>query len=472
MERREFLRTAGCGTLGLIASGYLPRSNAAELTADNFMSMFASDDPAVLKLTEGIYRKCIIDKVLPPKGHLKHSWIAPGGGYQAQWVWDTMFVVDLLSVLPGQKQVIREVFQNYWDFQVRWNAKTPEYAHDMLPCFMDPKHTDDRWLRYPAISQIPIITWGLERVYNRNGDKELLRQSLKHVEKFHQWYWRERDVTNIGLIAVGSYDGSAKHARCETFDHECNMDGLKMTNHPTRKSEKENPWRGNIFERGWEKRKMQKEGPWYGDICITGNTAFLILGEQCLVRLAKIMGDKEMAARRQVKIDKSIKAMRKYMWDDKEGIFLSVHRDTLKKIPVATIGSWMALEAGVPTKKMADRMAKLMRSPRWNTPLPVPTVDRMDKRWESDRFWRGDVWPPTNYLTAGGFARYGHHDLAADICDRTIANAIKNGVSERYDSISGKALGVDYLGMTCTLITMMLDGLTRKHKLKLIKKLV
>ncbi|MBW7991083.1 MAG: hypothetical protein FVQ84_13855 [Planctomycetes bacterium] len=443
MKRRDFLRTAGCGTLGLIASGCLLQGNAAESKTNDFMSLFESDDPAVMKLTEEIYRKCILGKVFEPEGTLKHNWIAPGGGYRGQWIWDTMFVVDLLSILPGRKKVIRDVFQNYWDFQVRWNAKMPDYAHDMIPCMIEP--AKENWLEYPAYSQIPILAWGLERVYNRNGDKELLKQSLKALEKFHEWYWRERNVTNIGLIAVGSYSGVTQHARFETFDYECNMDGLKMTHHPRRTGE--------------------KEGPWYGDTCITGNTSFLIMAEKSLVRLAKIMGEKEMAVRRQVRIDKSVDAMRTHMWDEEAGIFLSVQRDTLEKVPVATIGSWMPLAAGVPTKKMAARMAKLMRSSSWNTPLPVPTVDRKDKRWKSDGFWRGDVWPPTSYLAASGLANYGEHKLAAEISDKTVANAIKNGISEHYDSISGKTLGVEYLGMTCTIVTMMLDGLTSKYKL-------
>ena len=43
-----------------------------------------------------------------------------------------MFVVDLLSILPGKKQVIRDIFQNYWDFQDRWNQRMPAYARDMV----------------------------------------------------------------------------------------------------------------------------------------------------------------------------------------------------------------------------------------------------------------------------------------------------------------------------------------------------
>jgi glycogen debranching enzyme len=200
---------------------------------------------------------------------------------------------------------------------------------------------------------------------------------------------------------------------------------------------------------------------------VPGNTAYLIMGERSLARLAEIVGDKKMAARRKRRIEKGVKGMRNHMWDAAAGTFLSVKRGTLEKIQVATIGSWISLAAGVPTEAMARRMAEVLASPAWMTPLPVPTVDRTDKRWKSGDFWRGDVWPPTNYQIASGLAAYGHRELAADISDKTIANAIRNGISEHYDSISGKPLGVQDYCMSSTLVTMMLDGLAQKHQLKL-----
>jgi glycogen debranching enzyme len=225
------------------------------------------------------------------------------------------------------------------------------------------------------------------------------------------------------------------------------MDGLKLTNHPSRKG--------------------PDEGAWYGDICVTGNTSYLIMGERSLARLAEIVGDRQMAARRKRRIDKAVQAMRDHMWDEKAGTFLSVKRDTMEKIRVATISSWIPLTAGVPTKAMANRMAEVLASDVWQTPLPVPTVDPTDPRWRSKGFWRGDVWPSTNYQIAGGLAAYGHADLAASIADKTVANAIKNGINEHYDSISGKGIGVKDYCMSCTLVTMMLDGLTREYKVKL-----
>jgi putative isomerase len=446
MTRRRLLKTGIGGAAGLAA---LPQScddrvNIAEKGTESIRALFHGKDPEVIRLTEEVYQKCILGKVFPAEAPLEHNWIAPGGGYRGQWIWDTMFVVDLLSVLPGKDKVIRDVFQNYWDFQLRWNERMPDCAHDMIACMIEPGRKD--WVEFPAYSQIPILAWGVERTYKRTGDNELLKQCLEPLERFHEWYWRERDVTDIGLVAVGAYSGDTQHARFETFDYECNMDDLKMTTHPTRKGE--------------------KEGAWYGDICVTGNTSYLILGEKSLMRLAEVAGDEKMRARRRARIDKAVEAMRKHMWDEEAGAFLSVKRDTLERIPVATIGSWIPLAAGVPTESMAARMAEVLRSPSWQTPLPVPTVDRRDSRWKSDGFWRGDVWPPTNYQIAGGLASYGHRDLAADIADKTIANAMNNGINERYDSVSGKPLGVECLGMTCTILTMMLDGLSRSYRLK------
>ncbi|MCX6879413.1 MAG: hypothetical protein NTW21_37265 [Verrucomicrobia bacterium] len=442
MIRRQFIRTAAAVPLAGLSCNLAVAAPAPPDVA----ALFDAGRPEVLALAKQVMEKCVLDKIMPPMPPLEHPWIVPGGPYyQGQWIWDTMFVVDLLSILPGQQPVIRDIFQNYWDFQERWNKKMPEYARDMITVAIKTAPQEER-----QFSQIPILAWGVERVYQRNHDSELLTQCLGRLERFHDWFWRERDLHDNGLITLGAYTGKLQHAKWETFDYECNMDDMKMTAHPTRKG--------------------PKEGTWYADICVPGNTAYLIIGERCLVRLADIAGDKEMAARRSLRVEKGVHGMREHMWDEEAGTFLSVKRDTLKKIPVATIGSWMPLAAGVPTPAMAKRMAAVLASPAWMTPLPVPTVDRTDRRWKSDAFWRGDVWPAPNYQIAGGLAAYGHKDLAAAICDKTIANAIKNGISEHYDSVSGKGLGVSDYCMSCTLVTMMLDGLAQKHALKLRNK--
>jgi putative isomerase len=105
-------------------------------------------------------------------------------------------------------------------------------------------------------------------------------------------------------------------------------------------------------------------------------------------------------------------------------------------------------------------MARTLATPAWATPLPIPTVARTNKAFVSSSFWRGDVWPAPNYQVASGLAASGQSQMAAHIADRTVANALRAGVSERYDSLTGEPLGVAGLGMSATVLTMMLDGLT------------
>jgi len=425
---------------------------------EQIQSCFRWEDEAVGRLTLEVLDRCVLGKIFPAEPPLNHNWIGPGGGYRGQWLWDTMFVVDVLSVFPDTRQTIRDVFENFWDFQERWNREMPSFAHGMIANFLQPGNLD--WLKFPAYSQIPILAWGVERVYRRNADLELVRRALAPLEAFHDWYWRERDVTHSGLVSVGVYSENAQantieqgrnwdpvqQARFETFDFECSLDGLQLTIHP---------------RRGYN----GSEGKWYGNICLPGITAYLILAENCLARLAEIAGDETMAVRRREKAARGAEAVRRHMWDEEAGLFLAVERDTHKKIPVPTIGSWIPLHAGIPTAAMAARMAEVFQTPSWQTPLPVPTVDSRSERYAADGFWRGDVWPPTNYQIADGFARCGCKEIAADIADKTIANAMINGISEHYDSVTGKPLGVDFLGMSCTVLTLMLDGLSQKYKL-------
>lgn len=80
--------------------------------------------------------------------------------------------------------------------------------------------------------------------------------------------------------------------------------------------------------------------------------------------------------------------------------------------------------------------------------------------------WRGDVWNQINYLICQGVARYGYSELADRICDKTVANVIANGFNECYNPDTGMPLRVQNLGMSCTAITMLLDGFGKEFSLK------
>lgn len=430
-----------------------PPADLSRLQIEGLLKpLLVASDPRMFDFAVTVYQHCILGRVRPAEPPLEHDWLVPGGIYDGQWIWDTTFLTDLVAILPNQQPFIRGVYQNYWDFQQRWNRAKPDFAHGMVSNFIAPDSgpkgfTGKDWLTFPVYSQAPLLAWGVERVYARNHDLELVRRSLPGLEAFHDWYWRERDLDKIGLVTVGSYDGVVQDARYETYDNEVDLDTLTLTPHPARAAGSNN-------------------GNWYGDIYIPANTSYLLLSERSLIHLAEAAGDAALAARRRPFLEKGIAAMQQHMWDDEAGCYLGVHRSGLRKMHPATIGGMVPLYAGIPTARQSARMARALASSRWNTPIPIPSVESDDAQYKSDGFWRGDVWPTTVYQTLGGLARYGHRELVHDMAGRLLDNAIKVGVSEHYDSQSGAPLGVQYLGMSAILLTIALEGLSPRHAIR------
>lgn len=414
--------------------------------------LFSTEDGALWKFAVSVYEHCILGRIQPAEPPLRHPWLVPGGIYVGQWLWDTTFLTDLLAILPDQQDFIRGVYANFWEFQQRWNQVKPDYAQGMVANFIAPDSgpagfTGKDWLTFPGYSQAPLLAWGVERVYLRRHDLELVRQALPHLEAFHDWYWRERDLDHVGLVTVGAYDGVVQHARYETYDNEVDLDTLHLIPHPGRPAGLHN-------------------GPWYGDIYIPSNTSYLLLSEASLLRLAEACGDHALASRRRPILAKGVDAMRRHMWDETQGCFLAVPREGLHKLETATIGGMVPLYAGVPTPTQAARMASALGSAHWNTPLPIPSVDQLDAQYKSFGFWRGDVWPSPVYQTLSGLARYGHRQFVGEQAGRLLDNALRVGISEHYDSQTGKALGVPNLGMSGVLLTMALEGLSPRHAIR------
>jgi len=90
MKRRRFLKIAGAGMAlspGLeqllvaandAAAGDGVWNNSASI---DIRSLFESNNEQALALTEAVFRKCILDKIMPPTPPLENRWIVPGGPY-------------------------------------------------------------------------------------------------------------------------------------------------------------------------------------------------------------------------------------------------------------------------------------------------------------------------------------------------------------------------------------------------------
>jgi hypothetical protein len=90
MKRRKFLKIAGSGIIlspwleQLVIAAVASTAGASILddsTNPDIRSLLESNNEEALALTEAVFRKCILEKIMQPTPPLKNTWIVPGGPY-------------------------------------------------------------------------------------------------------------------------------------------------------------------------------------------------------------------------------------------------------------------------------------------------------------------------------------------------------------------------------------------------------
>jgi putative isomerase len=76
----------------------------------------------------------------------------------------------------------------------------------------------------------------------------------------------------------------------------------------------------------------------------------------------------------------------------------------------------------------------------------LPTVSRDDPAFADQQYWRGTIWPPTNYLAGQGLRRYGFEDAASALAVRSVDLFLAGFrelqlCRENYDSRTGEGGG-------------------------------
>jgi hypothetical protein len=339
--------------------------------------------------------------------------------------WDPMFVLNAWAPLDDN-EVVHDVFRDYWNV-IDNNPEAPEgsYRYGMVPCTTNPD------LPQNGNSQIPILAWGCLMVFNQTNDFELLELCIPYLDKFLTWYATERDVDNDGLIEYGAYKrvsigDMVQTARFETFDFHATLDDLQLTEHPTRGT----------------------GGAWYGNIEGVEQTSFLAMSERAMIEMCQKTGRVEMRDKYVSRLAKRTEAIRAKMWDPETKFFYSLYRDTDEKIRIRTLQGFLTMTAGLASEAQAKELVKQLSDPSlfWSK-YPVTTSSMDEPTFKPDGFWRGDMWPPTNYLVALGLNRYGYYDIAIELAEKMqeLLKKYDGQAYERYNGVEGIGIGVkDY----------------------------
>ncbi len=312
------------------------------------------------------------------------AWVGGKFGGWFTWLDDTFFHAYLAA---GQ-----DVVAALRNLEVAMSAVTPE---DNLACLLSPR---TRWLDR---SQSPIGAYVLLSYYLRSGDRAALKRFRPVLARALAWWLRERRDERTGLFAYGTsayahgaFAGSALAARDESFmDNSPLFDGVPL-----------DPDSGRLR---------------HVDV---GLSSLVALEAEMLARVSALTGDATAAASLTKRAEAIRSAIEEHLWDDDAGAYTNLDA-TGAHSPRLAPTSFYPLLAGAASRERAERLVseQLLNEARFWGRFALPTIRRDDPAFADQVYWRGRVWPPTNYLVYLGLRRYGFTDAAHALSERSFA---------------------------------------------------
>ncbi|MFQ6109633.1 MAG: amylo-alpha-1,6-glucosidase, partial [Candidatus Aminicenantales bacterium] len=321
-------------------------------------------------------------------------WIFPQpDGQPDHWTifeWDSFF--NALEVAIESPKHARDIIQSVLETQ---------YANGNIPNWRG------RFGGTPDRSQPPVGSYVVLKLFQRFGDIDLLREAYPYLRKWHAFWKAEkpdgqsrRDGNGDGLLEWGT-DTELIPEQVPPWE----KDAPGKTRAMWESGQDDLPnWDEAFFDEATGTLSMN---------CLDLNSLYT-LDAWCLAQMARILDRREehevyMAEYREMK-----ELVNTYLWDEKEEFYFDRHWDGRFSTRKAA-SNFYPLLAGIPDSKRALQMIKhLLNSKEFWGDYVIPTISRDDPAFKDQEYWRGTVWPPTNYLVYQGLKAYGFDAIASE----------------------------------------------------------
>lgn len=270
-------------------------------------------------------------------------------------------------------------------------------------------------------SQPPVGSIMVKEIYKKYPEKWFLETVFDDLLRWNRWWWENR--MNEGLLSYGS--SPAKNPfnewareNMQAAKYESGMDDSPMYIDVT-------------FNK--EKHTMELQ-----DVGLTG---LYISDCNALIEIANLLGRDEVKELK--KRAKTLSKSLDQLWDDEQGFYFNfdTKADTLSKRISPTL--FYPLMADVPSdKKAAQMLNHFFNEDELGGEYILPSIARNDPLFERQRYWKGAIWPPLNFLTYLSFRQAGFNEAATELADKSLKMFIsewrrKGFVSENYSAITG-----------------------------------
>ena len=343
------------------------------------------------------------DRVVSTVGRL---WNEEYGGY-AMFGWDNFFLAYLTS-LSSRDLAFANVVE-----QLRGATEEGFFPND------NRGNGSKSWDR----SQPPVGGLMVREVYRRYSERWFLEAVVDPLLAANRWWPTKR--LNEGLLSYGSHEAKNPFhepvVRTKTAaGYESGMDDSPM-------------YEGVPFNR--EKNTLELQD--------VGLNSLYIADCLALADMADVLGRAEEADELRQRAAESTAALEE-LWDERRGYYLNRRTDTGEFSYRRSPTLFYTLLAGIASPERARRMVhEHLRNPGefWGEYV-LPSTTRDDPSFPRQRYWKGAIWPPLNFLTYLGLRTAGEYETASELAAKSLHMFLhewrrKGYVSENYSSITG-----------------------------------
>lgn len=382
-----------------------------------------------------------------------HTYTVPStSSYPYQWFWDSCF---------------HAIIYTHFDSAA---------AKDELRSLVAHQHSDGFiphiacWQKHPTLSvnlclddtsgliQPPLIAYATWRAYEPDTDEAFLAELYEPLAKYYQYLLRERDVREIGLIGIVDPDESGED-NSPRYDH---LLGLPP-HHSAEENFQKRMQLAEIHATCELKASCTSKTFWAEDVSMN---SFLVQGLFIMSDIATILNKPKEAHQFKDKATKTKTAMRTHMFTD--GRFWSLQGLAGDKITSKTLDLFMPLFAGLYSQQEAAALIQniLFDEGSYWLPHGVPTTAKDDpafdptepnwgEHWQHPT-WRGPIWMSMQWFLYYGLKKYGFHEKAAELKQKSLRLIEQSGFREYYNPLTGEGMGS--IGFTWGGLTLDMTG--------------
>ncbi len=346
------------------------------------------EHPEYLELYEKAW-KLAFDHIKDLPGMPQNPYMDEAFCLTQVWIWDTCFMTLFCKyareVFPGV-----ETLNNFYEVL---------YGNKSLPVVI-PDETEPDWTRrvvgQPYTVQVhladnpPLFAWSEYENALMSGDKDYIKTLLyerQFLQKHYDFLENLKEITKIDGVLMRT------HLMAEEKGYRWEGGCSGMDNTP----------RGRVGEHVVGQRPNNPEMLWIDAICQQA------LSAEMISRLFALIDDKENQELWYKQYQNKKDIINKYYWDEQDGFYYDIDRNTDEFYKVVTIASYWALTANIASKSQADQLLKQLRNPETlGGDVPFKSLSQKDNDYKADgQYWRGGVWLPTAYATLSGLKNYG-----------------------------------------------------------------